>query len=382
MTGRRGRLAGMGTGDGIGLRARNRALLARQLLLERADMPAVAAVELLVGMQAQVPDPPYVGLWSRLAGFRFEELAEQVTARQVVRATLMRGTIHLVSARDMTALRPMVQPLLERGLRQNQQYGRERLAGVDLAALLAAGAEIVAEQPRTAAQLRDLLAPRWPDHDPAALAYAVRNLLPMVHVPPRGLWGQSGPIAMTTAAAWLGRDVDESARPGEIVWRYLAAFGPASVADAQTWSGLTGLRSVFEDLRPRLRTFRDEAGRELFDVPDGPRPDPDTPAPPRLVAPFDNLILSHADRRHVISDEYRKRISTKNGIFPGVITVDGFMAGTWRIDRQRDAATVVVAPFAALSQSDTSALVGEAAALLPLAAPSAISHDVTFAPPR
>jgi hypothetical protein len=222
-----------------------------------------------------------------------------------------------------------VQPVIDRGLYANRAH-REGLEGVDIEALSAAGRALLEERPRTAKELGVLLRERWPERDPASLARAVRHLVPLVQVPPRGVWGRSGPAAHTTAEAWLGRSLDSDPSLEEMVVRYLGAFGPASVKDVQTWSGLTRLGEVVDRLRPRLSTFQDERGRELFDLPDAPRPDPDTPAPARFLPEFDNLILSHADRTRVIADEYRKAIASKNGMVPATFLVDGFVRGLGR----------------------------------------------------
>jgi Winged helix DNA-binding domain len=259
----------------------NRTLLERQLLLRRATMPVADAIEHLVGMQAQVPTSPYVGLWTRLAGFGADDLAELVRTRRAVRGPMMRATLHLATAADFVALRPVVQQALDREVFANGTYGREKLAGLDIDAVLAAGRALLDERPRTAAELRDLLAGSWPDRDPAALAHAVRCLPAVVHVPPRGLWGASGPVRMTTVEAWLGRSIAPDPDPDQMILRYLAAFGRATVGDIQAWSGLHGLREAVERLRPRLRIFRDERDRELFDAPGAPLADPGVPAPPR-----------------------------------------------------------------------------------------------------
>ncbi|MGH3355663.1 MAG: winged helix DNA-binding domain-containing protein [Nocardioidaceae bacterium] len=341
-------------------------------------MSVTQAIEALAGMQAQAPNPPYIGLWSRLERFEPEDLGRLITGREAVRATLMRGTIHLVSARDCLSLRPSLRPILEKTVFSNTTYGRYRLEGLDVDALLSAGRELVEEKPRTVAELRELLGPRWPDRDAAALAYAVRVLLPLVYVPPRGVWGRSGPVAFTTVEAWLGRGVDGEGSLEDLLLRYLAAFGPARAMDAQTWSGLTRLGEVFERLRPRLRTFRDEDGKELFDLPEAPRPDEETPAPPRLLGEFDNLTLSHADRSRVVSSEHRRRIATRNGMVPGTVLVDGFVCGTWTVTRRRRSAQLVVEQFDRVRKRDRPALTRAGTALLGLLAPEAESTDVVY----
>ena len=244
--------------DVLGLRALNRALLDRQLLLRRAPLPddgtradrVIETVEHLVGMQAQAPFPPYYGLWSRLDGFRPADLAGLLLSRQVVRIALMRGTIHLVSARDCLLLRSLLQPVLVQGLVRG--FGRQ-LPGVDHGELAAAGRSLVEAGPRTFSELGALLAERWPGYPPAALAQAIRALVPLVQVPPRAVWGQAGAAAHTSAQAWLGSDLPACPAPDQTVIRYLGAFGPATVRDIQVWSGLTRLREVTERLRPRLR---------------------------------------------------------------------------------------------------------------------------------
>jgi hypothetical protein len=335
-----------------------------------------ATVEHLIGLQAQAPFPPYYGLWSRLEDFRPDELAGLLTGGQVVRIALMRGTIHLVSARDCLALRPLVQPVLDRALATT--YGKQ-LAGLDTQALAAAGRALAEQEPRTFSELGALLARQWPAHPPEALAQGVRALVPLVQVPPRAVWGKAGQARHAPAESWLGRPLDRGASLDDLVTRYLAAFGPASVRDVQAWSGLTRLREVADRLRPRLRTFRDENGTELLDLPDAPRPDPETPAPARLIAEFDNLILSHADRSRVISEDDRGRLYTRNGVFPGTVLVNGFVAGMWRIDRSAGAAALTLEPFGKISGEHRAAVAGEGERLLAFAAPGA-AHDIRFAP--
>ena len=348
------------TAENLGRRALNRALLERQMLLRRHEMSAADAIEHLVGMQAQAPVPPYVGLWTRIEDFRPDELSRLIIKRRAVRIALMRNTVHLVSASDCLRLRPLVQPVIYRGL-----YGRRTdIEGVDVEDLASAGRAMLEQQPRTAKELGGLLEERWPEHDPTALARAVRHLLPLIQVPPRGVWGKSGQTTHTTAEAWLGRPLDPTYSPDEMVLRYLGAFGPASVMDAQTWCGLTRLDQVFERLRPRLVTFRGENGRELFDLPDTPRPDPDAPAPPRFLPEFDNLILSHADRTRVIAEEHRKALTSRNGMVPAVVLLDGFVRATWKTERSRGKATLVVKPLQTLSRGVRNALTDEGERLL------------------
>ena len=370
--------------DTQNLRALNRALHARQMLLRPAPLPAgpgraeavIGMVEHLAGLQAQAPFPPYFGLWSRLAGFQPADLAELLVSRQVVRIALMRSTIHLVSARDCLTFRPLVQPMLDRSL--PAIFGTQ-FAGLDAAALAAAGRALVDAQPRTFSELGGLLSPAWPGHAPTALAQGIRVLVPLVQVPPRAVWGAAGQARHTSAESWLARPLDPSPSVDVLVTRYLAAFGPATVADVQAGSGLTRLGEVVDRLRPGLRTFRDERGRELFDLPDAPRPGPDTPAPVRLVAEFDNLILSHADRARVVSDGNRLRLYTRNGIFPGTVLHDGFVAGVWRLTRSRRTAVLTVELFGSVPSRDRDAIGDEARRLLGFAA-DGDSHEIRFAP--
>jgi hypothetical protein len=367
--------------DVLDARALGRATLERQLLLRRSGMSPLAAVDHLVGMQAQVPLNPYLGLWSRLDGFRPDDVAALLLDRRVVRIVVMRGTIHLVTAEDCLLLRPLVQPVLDAELARHPDFG-PALRGVDLEPVLAFARPLLAERPHTGAQLRRALAERFPDLDAAALAYACRNRLAFVQVPPRGVWGQSGQVTSTTAEAWLGRApaTRHSRSIDEVVLRYLAAFGPATVADVTTWCRLTGLREVVERLRPQLRTFADERGRELFDVPDGPLPDPATAAPPRYLPEYDNLLLSHADRSRVVPAELRGRDLSAAGKVQGSVLSDGSLCGVWRIDRDKatGAATLVVSLAVGLTAGAVDGLAEEGLAMVRFHEPAAAVHDVTF----
>jgi hypothetical protein len=343
-------------------RALNRALLARQLLLERQSMTAEAAIAHLVGLQAQAPLAPYVALWSRLRDFRPAELSEAIEDRRAVRTSLMRATIHLVTADDALTLRPLIQPVLGRGYRASP-FGRA-VAGTDLGEVLAAGRELVEVRPRTSPELARLLGERWPDIPTDSLAYAVGYLVPLVHVPPRGLWGRSGPVARTTLEAWLGRPLAGHPSLDELVVRYLRAFGPAAVMDIQAWSGLTRLREVVERLRPRLETFRDVRDRELFDLPDAPRPDADTPAPPRFLPEYDNVLLGHNDRSRIIPPGRSIPLPPGNGASMGTILVDGTFAGSWRVTTDPDGTTLAIDPFEPIPPDERIALEEEGHRLL------------------
>ncbi|MFF4801346.1 winged helix DNA-binding domain-containing protein [Streptomyces sp. NPDC001351] len=473
----------------LGTRALNRATLERQLLLRRSPLSAKAAVEHLLGLQAQNVKPPYYALAARLDGFTPEELSGLMADREVVRIVTMRSTIHTHTAADALTLRPLVQPARDRELTNF----RKGLAGVDLDRLAALARHLVEAEPRTMKQLREALQTEWPDADPQALAIAARCKLPLVQVTPRGLWGRSGQVALTTAEHWLGRGpaarsmppaatppsatspganppsatAPDTAAPGAVplaeaehgaawpsatapsaaspaaaaegrasssagapgaassaaavpgavspavtaqsagarsaasssagapaagspaaavpasrapavpsadatVLRYLAAFGPASVKDMQTWAGLTRLRDVFERLRPQLVTFRDEGGVELFDLPEAPRPDAETPAPPRFLPEFDNLLLSHADRTRVVPAEYWGRSWAGNQAYCTFL-VDGFLAGVWKLGE----GALVVEPFGTLGKAQRADVVEEAVRMLDTMHPGT-SYDIRF----
>jgi len=359
-------------------RALNRATLARQWLLARQPASVVDALDHLVGLQAQTPLTWYVGLWDRLVAFDPASVSELLVDRRVTRIAAMRSTIHLLTAEDAMAIRPLVQPVLDRSL--NGNFGKN-LVGVDRPALLAAARELLDAEPMVFSRLGARLAERWPDRDPDSLAQAVRCWMPLVQVPPRGAWGRSGLAKHAPAESWLGVPPRADYPIDDLVLRYLGAFGPASVKDVQTWSGLTRLGEVLDRLRPRLVAYRGEDDRELFDLPDAPRPDPDTPALPRLLYDFDNLLLSHADRSRVITEDYVQADHVMDGPVPRLFLLDGFTAGTWTTTISKDAATLALRPFRRLSTKDSKALVAEAEALLDFLAPAAAERGVTLVPP-
>ncbi|MGW7051634.1 winged helix DNA-binding domain-containing protein [Streptomyces sp. NPDC054887] len=359
----------------LSTRALNRATLARQLLLRRTAMSAKDAVTHLVGLQAQNTKPPYYQLAARLDRFDPSELSGLMASREVGRLVTLRSTIHTHTADDCLTLRPLVQAARDREL----HMFRAGLTGVDLERLAAMTRDFVEERPRTLKEIRELLLKEWPGAEPLAVGVAARCLLPLVQVTPRGLWGKSGQVALTTAEHWFGRESAPAPAPDATVLRYLAAFGPASVKDMQTWCGLTRLRDAFERLRPRLVTFHDPYGVELFDLPDAPRPDEDTPAPPRFLPEFDNLLLSHADRTRVVPARYKGRTWTGSQSH-STFLVDGFLAGTWRLDETKDGASAVltVTPFGPLTRPQRAALEQEGRYVLATMT-SATTHDVRFA---
>ena len=362
----------------LSTRALNRALLARQWLLQRRTSPIEAAIEHLVGLQAQSPQSPYYALEARLEGFRPQDMSLQLERREAVRGTLYRGTIHWVTVRDWLAIRPLIQPVLEHVFSAQRAFAAA-VRGIDVDAVRAEGRALLAEQPRTGSELGRLLQPLWPDRDGRQLAFAVQYLEPVVQVPPRGLWGRTGQALLAPSSTWLGRDLDAAPSVDDLVLRYLAAFGPASPADVRTWSGLSGARDILERLRPGLMTFRDQRGGELFDLSDAPRPDPDTPAPPRFLPDYDNAFLAHADRTRIVSDEHRRHWANGSGTGSHVFLVDGFGAGLWRVRHDRAGATLLIGAHAQLRSGDRDGLEAEGARLLRFAAPDAVSHRIEFA---
>jgi hypothetical protein len=359
------------------LRELNRATLARQLLLERQRLSAAEAIERVAGLQAQAPGPPFVGLWTRLADFDADELRRLIASRDVIRATMMRHTVHLMTRADYLRFREPIQAALERNF---DGFTRKRITEAQLAAAIAAARERLGEGPCTFAEIRALIAELLPDADHAALAYGVRTHIRLVAAPTDGRWCFSASAPYVLAEQFIGEPPAADKDPRGLILSYLAAFGPASVADVQAWSGLAGLRPAVEALRPELRTFRDERGRELFDVPDGPLPDPGTPAPARVLADWDNTILSHDDRTRVIADEHRARMVKAARVYAGFL-LDGFVAGIWRIEKQKRTATLVIDPFRRLTKAEKAALAEEAEPLVRFVEPDAAGHGVAFADP-
>ncbi|WP_328614146.1 winged helix DNA-binding domain-containing protein [Amycolatopsis sp. NBC_00355] len=353
-------------------RALNRATLERQLLLRHAKMSARDAVEHLAGLQAQAPFPPYYALWARLHGFRPVDLAELLESRQVVRIALMRGTVHLVTAADALAWRPVVQLLYDRDLKQNTLHA-QALAGLDHDVVAAAARELLLDAPLSSTALGAELARRWPDVPTASLTHLARGRLPLVQIPPRAIWGKAGQATYACLDEWVASPLPPPS-PAALIARYLRAFGPATVADVQTWAGLTRLGEVAAGMD--LRRYRDPDGRELLDLPELTVPEEDVPTPARLLGPFDQTILSYADRTRVISDEHRKRVITQNGLVKGTLLAGGYVRGFWELKASRKAAAVELTPFEKLPKRDLQALESAAARLLSWAEPGAETREV------
>ena len=313
-------------------------------------------MESLVGLQAQEPVDPYVGLWARIDGFDPASLSELIEARAALRLGLMRTTLHLVSRADALGLAPVMGAVHRRTFRTTPFA--QQLEGVEPAEVIAAAQALLETAPMTPSDLGRALAARWPDRDPSALAYLARYHLALVQVPPRGLWGRTGRATNTTLDAWTGAE-PEAYPLDEIVLRYLRAFGPASSADVRTWSWLTGLRPVIDGLRSRLRTYRDERGRELFDVEDGVIVDADRPAPVRFLPQYDNAFLSHDDRSRING---AIAWGTHFG-WKGVLLVDGFIEGAWRVRREAGVARMTIELARTLTPTETTEVEDEADAL-------------------
>ena len=354
----------------------NRATLARQMLLERAAGCAVPrAVERLAGMQAQEPKPPFVGLWTRLDGFCADALLGVLAERTVVRATLMRSTLHLFSAVDYAALRLALQPPASVALR----VLGARAEGLDPEAVVSATRELLAGKPLAFDAIRAGLQERFPGVDDRALGYAARTLVPLVMVPDGAArWGYPRVSQFALAEEFLD-GAPAAAAPAALVTRYLGAFGPASVADVQAWSGIGGLKPVLEQMRDDLDMFADEQGRELFDLPDAPRPGAEVEAPARFLPEFDNLVLAYDDRTRVIADEHRPLVTTKNLRVKATFLVDGVVAGTWTVAVKRRVATLALAPFGRLTKRAVKELATEGEALARFVEPEAKSYEVVVA---
>jgi hypothetical protein len=334
----------------------NRALLVRQLLFERQPLTAVKAVERLGGLQAQSTPSPYLSLWTRLEGFERDELTKALTGGRLVKALLQRGTLHVSAPRTYWAVMA-VRRGLAASLWPPSYEARLPAARIEeLAELVVAELE---GRELTFKEVQALLEPHAREGVPPTFLWRrVQGRSHVVHVPPSGVWGYGGHGVYTSAAGTVrGTSPEPDEAFDQLVRTYLAAYGPATKQDVGQWAGVPRLKPIAESLaRLSLRTFAAEDGKVLYDLPRAPLPDPETPAPPRLVPRFDNLVLSHADRSRILGEVPPSRIVTKNGLVHATILVDGFVAGTWQLERGR----VVLEPFGRLDAAVKRALAGEA----------------------
>lgn len=356
------------------LRELNRATLARQMLLERVTLSVTAAIERLAGLQAQLASAPYVGLWTRLADFQREDLAKEIENRKVVKATMMRATLHLCTADDYARFRTALKPVL---IDASSAIAKRRDQDFDLDNVLKAARKFIGEKPRTFAEISDMLTELMPDNDVGAMRYSVRTHIPLVQVPINTGWSYSNKPEFTLAESWIGRPISPEDNLRDLAFRYLAAFGPASVTDAQTWMGMK-LKETFEKLKPELQTYRGEGRTELFDLPGLSIPSEDVPAPVRFLPEYDNLLLSHSNRTRVIADDYRSKVYLPGLRVAATILVDGFVRGAWKIEKTRTAATLLIEPFDKLTKKDRAALIDEGERLVRFIEPKAKSFEVRF----
>jgi hypothetical protein len=361
----------------LSLRDLNRTNLARQHLLERTDAPVGEVVQRLVGLQAQLAQPPYVGLWTRIRDFARDDLAAEIEHKRIVKATFLRGTLHLLTAEDYLQFRPSLQPVLTSAL---EGIVKQRNAVVDVPRLVRAVREFMAEQPRSFAEITTLLTGLVPDGDPGAMRYAVRTHLPMVQVPVQKRWSYPGNPQFTLAEGWLGTSLPVAERLPDLVKRYLAAFGPATVKDMETWSYLPDLQPVFETLRPELVVYRAEHSRrsELFDLPDLPIVPAETPAPVRFLPEFDNLLLAHQDRTRVVPKAFRSKVYLPGLRVAATILIDGIVAGVWTTERVKQTARLLMTPFESLNAGFRRELTEEGEKLVRFIEPEAKSYEVRF----
>ncbi|HEU0004550.1 MAG TPA: winged helix DNA-binding domain-containing protein [Terriglobia bacterium] len=361
----------------LNLRELNRATLARQMLLKRESLPVLEAVERLVGLQGQLPVAPYVGLWTRLRDFSREDLARAIEDRKIVKATMMRATLHLCTSDDYLRFRATLQPMLSGA---GDAIVKQRGGQFDSRKLLSEARRYIGEKPRTFAEISEWVVKLMPGQDVGALRYTVRTNLPLVQTPIATGWSYSAKPEFALAESWIGRPIVREDNLPELVRRYLAAFGPASVTDAQTWLGMK-LKETFEQLKPKLQTYRDEGRRELFDLPDRSLPDADTPAPVRFLPEFDGLLLSHSNRTRVIADEHRSKVYLPGLRVAATILVDGFVCGAWKIEKTKNAATMVIEPIAKLTKPERAALIEEGERLVRFVEATAKSFAVRFTTP-
>jgi hypothetical protein len=357
------------------LRELNRATLARQFLLERTARTPLEVIRWLVALQGQVSNAPYVGLWTRIHTFQRADLTGLLENKRVLRASSLRGTLHIIATDDYLLFHPLLKPALTRNLHLFAQ----RTEDFDLDHFIAEMRAYVREQPRTAVELRAKMEELYPGMGKQQIADSVRMHMALIQILPAGTWGFTGKPVHMEASMWLGHPFpDADSALSQLVRRYLAAFGPASVKDIQQWSGIAGIRPTIEALRPELLTFRDELGRELFDLPDAPRPSEDTPVPVRFLPEFENMLFSYEERGRIVNRAYFPAIFTQNGQNCATFLVDGFVAGSWKIERGPTSATLAIYPFNPLTSDVQAELQEEGERLMRWVLDGADTFDIRF----
>jgi len=345
--------------------ALNRATLARQMLLARSDRGIVEAVDFLVGLQGQVSDGPYQALWSRLEGFRHQDLTALIVDRTLVRATSLRATLHLHTVDDLIGLRPHVQPTLDR--MWQSAFGNRLFGDNDIAAVRRAGVKLLNKGPMTGGALGKALQAQFPAGTAQAKAVLLQIKEILIQIPPTRIWGSGHAPLLTRVQNWVPAPHKRMLAKDALVLRYLRALGPASINDMQVWAGMTRMGSVFDAVGDRLVTFRGEDGRVLYDLPDAPRPDADTPAPVRFLPDYDNVLIGYADRSRFASEADIKRLWRAGGAFRSIL-VDGRVAASWSVVRDKKAAArLVVTPLRKLLKREIREIEREGSAFLAFA---------------
>ncbi|MFJ4652898.1 winged helix DNA-binding domain-containing protein [Nocardia sp. NPDC088792] len=340
----------------------NRTLLERQYLLERSALTVPELCDHLIGLQAQDMLPPFVASWSRIRDFDPEAVSKGLDDRSLVRITLMRGTIHLVTPPDALRIAPHIQPELEKiPFRKGFNYGA--MVGLDPEEVRAHGDSVLGDEPMPAADLRTHAAARYPDRDPGAVLQTWLYQLPVLQTPPRGRWGDSSRPVWSRVEPWLGTPLDPGYPLAELLLRYLRAFGPATTMDMQTWSKLTGIKKAVESLGDRVRLYTDDRGRTLYDAADTGLADPELPAPVRFLGWYDNALLSHQDRTRIIPDGSAPPLQAFAAQVSSIL-VDGYLSGIYKIFPERDTARLRISPHTTWSRAERAAVEAEAHALL------------------
>lgn len=349
----------------------NRSYLSRQSLLERQALTIPEAIQKLLGLQSQIPNPPYIGLWTRLQNFQRQDLTNLMESRQIVRAAFFRSTLHLMTANDHQAFQGTIQPALSKAL---AAFFGQRAKGLDIPKIIEAAKPFLAEMPRSTGEIRAFLLGLFPDADGDALAYALRNNLPLVQVPPSGTWGSGSRATYTQAEQWLGKANPQSL--DQLFRRYLAAFGPASIMDFQTWVGMTNLKNSLN--LDGLSIYKNEDDKDLFDLAEMPILAENTPAPIRFIPEYDNVLIGHADRRRILADEDYKKVFLSAARVSSTILVDGFVAGTWKTESKKKTAKLLISPFKPLASEAKAALIEEGKKLLAFIEAEANEYSVEF----